>query len=150
MMIKVSFFILFTFLAGMAMAQQDKIGIFDKHQDIGNPENSGSASFDPTTQTYTLTGSGYNIWFERDEFHYLYNEIAGDFILTADFAFEGAGTDPHRKVGWMIRETADENAAHLSATLHGDGLTVLNGGNCVVPLCVIRKMRFFHPKIITP
>jgi TolB protein len=32
---------------------------------------------------------------------------------------------PHRKVGWMIRESLDEDASHISATLHGDGLTVL-------------------------
>lgn len=108
-----------------AAAGQNSIGIFSASSDVGNPKNKGAASYDAATQTYSVKGSGYNIWFERDEFHYLYNKLEGDFILTANFGFEGKGVDPHRKVGWMIRESLDDNAAHASATLHGDGLTVL-------------------------
>ena len=37
----------------------------------------------------------------------------------------GEGKDPHRKIGWMIRESDKEDAAHMTATVHGDGLTVL-------------------------
>ena len=72
-----------------------------------------------------LKGSGYNIWFERDEFHYLFNKIKGDFILTANFKFEGNGTEPHRKTGWMLRTSTEDNSPHISAVLHGDGLTVM-------------------------
>lgn len=118
-------FIFFFFLLNVAFAQEHKIGIFKNNKDIGNPKSAGSASFDEETQTYTLKGGGYNIWFERDEFHYLFNTLKGDFIVTANFEFVGEGTDPHRKVGWMVRESEDEKAAHVSATLHGDGLTVM-------------------------
>lgn len=111
---------------GLAMvhAQPTPVGQFQHQTDVGDPALQGSSSFDPATQTYTLKGSGYNIWFERDEFHYLYNRLEGDFILTANFAFEGEGVDLHRKVGWMVRSSTDEAAAHMSAVLHGDGLTV--------------------------
>ena len=44
--------------------------------------------------------------------------MEGDFILTANFAFVGEGTDPHRKVGWMVRASEEENAAQIAATLH--------------------------------
>ena len=107
------------------VGQQRMIGIFKNNKDIGNPINAGSASFDEATQTYTLKGAGYNIWFERDEFNYLYNKIGGDFVITANFGFIDKGTDPHRKIGLMIRESVDEKAASINATLHGDGLTVL-------------------------
>lgn len=118
-------FSIFCFLLSMVtFAQQNPVGIFQNNKDIGSPKLAGSAQYDASTQTYTLKGAGYNIWFERDEFNYLYNKISGDFILTANFAFVGAGTDPHRKVGWMIRESEDEKSAHLTATVHGDGLTV--------------------------
>jgi len=100
-------------------------GIFDENTDVGNPKLPGSTVYDLTTQTYTLKGAGYNIWFERDEFHYAYKKIKGDFILTANFAFVGKGVDPHRKMGWMVRESLDENASHYSAVVHGDGLTVM-------------------------
>lgn len=113
------------FLVSIAVAQDTSLGIFENNKDIGSPEKAGFAQYDTTTQMFTLNGGGYNIWFERDEFNYLFNKIEGDFIITANFEFVGEGKDPHRKVGLMIRESEDEDAAHVSATLHGDGLTVL-------------------------
>ncbi len=100
-------------------------GIFKTGTDIGNPSLKGSSVYNPADQSYTLRGSGYNIWFERDEFHFLYNEIKGDFIMTANFKFNGEGTEAHRKTGWMLRASADENSRHISAVLHGDGLTLM-------------------------
>lgn len=106
-------------------AQTAGIGVFDKAADIGKPKNAGSSVYDANTQTYTMRGSGSNIWFNRDEFQYLYKKMGGDFILTANFEFVGAGGNAHRKLGWMIRESADEAAASVNAVVHGDGLTVL-------------------------
>ena len=106
--------------------QQSAIGEFIAAKDIGNPKNAGSSQYDAGTQTYHINGSGYNVWFNRDEFQYLYKKISGDFLLTADFAFTSEkGGDPHRKFGWMIRESLDESAAQVSAVSHGDGLTVM-------------------------
>src|SRR5258705_10914814 len=48
-----------------------------------------------------------------------------DFILTANFAFLGEKGNGHRKMGWMIRESADEAGASYNAVTHGDGLAVL-------------------------
>ncbi|MDH5609766.1 MAG: hypothetical protein OEY56_09805 [Cyclobacteriaceae bacterium] len=123
---KNKYILLFAFWAlAYTLPAQLKTGIFENSYDIGNPKIKGQSSYDPQTQAYSLSGGGYNIWFERDEFQYLYNKIDGDFILTANFSFVGEGKDPHRKVGWMIRESTEANAAHVSATLHGDGLTLL-------------------------
>jgi len=106
-------------------AQNNQTGIFQFGSDIGGTSLKGSSSYDQTTQEYSLKGSGYNIWFEKDEFYFLYNKIKGDFIITANFEFIGEGKNKHRKTGIMIRESDGANAAHISATLHGDGLTVL-------------------------
>lgn len=108
-----------------SLGQKQSIGIFHHAVDVGTPTQHGSSNYDPVSQVYSVKGGGYNIWFERDEFHYLHNSITGDFILTANFEFVGKGVDPHRKFGWMIRESLDENASHVSAVAHGDGLTVL-------------------------
>ncbi len=105
--------------------QASPVGIFENHVDVGNPKKAGSTDFDPATQTYTLKGGGYNVWFGRDEFQYAYKKIKGDFIVTANFELVGAGNEAHRKIGWMIRASLDDNAVHSSAVLHGDGLTVL-------------------------
>lgn len=104
---------------------QAQLGIFESHVDVGNPKLSGSTSYSESDQSYFIKGAGYNIWFERDEFQYAYNKIKGDFILTANFEFIDVGTDPHRKIGWMVRESLDKSAAHVSAVAHGDGLTVM-------------------------
>ena len=110
-------------LVGFAPAK--RIGLFKSSQDIGHPKLAGSAQYNKQTKAYTLTGAGYNIWFKRDEFQFLSKKMAGDFTVTADFEFVGTGTDPHRKVGWMVRESTDEDAAHMCAAVHGDGLTAL-------------------------
>lgn len=122
---KASFILLCTIVTFHLSAQNINIGVFQTNADIGNPKKAGSAIYNKTDQSYTLKGAGYNIWFARDEFHFVYNKIKGDFMMTANFEFIGKGTDLHRKTGWMIRESKAENAPHISATLHGDGLTVL-------------------------
>lgn len=104
---------------------QNAIGVFSNAEDIGNPKIKGNTTYNATDQSYTVKGAGYNIWFARDEFHYAYRKISGDFILTADFQLIGKGTDPHRKTGWMIRPSTDESDMHITGTLHGDGLTVM-------------------------
>jgi TolB protein len=124
-MMKFTLFVLMTLWSHAALAQADSLGLFDHHQDIGHPKISGSSKYDPVTHTYTLTGSGYNIWFNRDEFQYLFKKIKGDFIATANFEFVGDKGNNHRKIGWMIRESTDESSIHVSAVEHGDGLTVL-------------------------
>jgi len=110
---------------GILVPPPAPVGAFANHGDVGVPKNTGSASYDSVSKTYTLRGSGYNIWFERDEFHFLYNHLKGDFKLTANCDFVGTGTDPHRKVGWMVRDSLGGGDVHISAVSHGDGLTVL-------------------------
>ena len=105
-------------------AQSSMIGVFDTAVDVGKPKLAGSSTYDPIKQEYTLKGAGYNIWYNRDEFHYLTKKIKGDFIVTANFEFPKVGVYPHRKLGWMVRETLQDDAAHFTATWHGDGLTV--------------------------
>ncbi len=105
---------------------QNPIGIFEKSKDLGNPKIKGSSSYDPASQTYTLKGGGYNVWFNHDECHFLYKPLKGDFVLTANFELvgneEGNG---HRKTGWMIRADTASDAVSINSCLHGDGLAVL-------------------------
>jgi TolB protein len=113
-------------IIGMPSISQEKIGIFDGHADIGASVKPGSATFIPQTQQYVITGAGDNVWFDRDEFHYVYKKMKGDFILYTKAEFVGwNGVDPHRKVGWMVRTSLDSNSAHVNAVEHGDGLTSL-------------------------
>ncbi|MRI00492.1 biopolymer transporter TolR [Kriegella sp. EG-1] len=117
------FFYLLMFSA--TVFAQNKIGQFDRNTDIGNCKNPGKVIYSEVDQTYTISGSGTNMWFGSDEFHYLWTTIQGDFILRAEVEFVGDGVDPHRKVGWIIKNSLDANSKHVNATVHGDGLTTL-------------------------
>jgi TolB protein len=122
---KILYIILLIGICNSASAQNDTIGMFSNHGDIGHPKNAGSAQYDKVTHTYWLKGSGYNIWFNRDEFQYVYKKMKGDFTATANFEFIGAKGNDHRKIGWMIRESTDDKSIELNTVEHGDGLTVM-------------------------
>src|SRR4030095_12231806 len=104
---------------------QEPVGIFSNHIDIGKPKLAGNTVYNSGDQSYSLKGAGYNIWFGRDEFHYAFNKIKGDFILTGNFKMLGNGGDPHRKIGWMVRAGDGDDAPHMTATVHGDGMIAL-------------------------
>jgi TolB protein len=103
-----------------------QIGAFEQAVDVGEPKMKGSSIYDETSQTYTLKGGGSNIWFNHDEFHFLFKKIKGDFIATANFKLVGnEDGNNHRKTGWMIRENTEHDAKGVNACLHGDGLVVM-------------------------
>jgi hypothetical protein len=65
------------------------------------------------------------MWAGRDEFHFVWRRLTGNFILTTHAAFVGKGVEPHRKMGWMVRASLDADSPHAVAVVHGDGLTSL-------------------------
>ncbi len=100
------------------------VGDFEAHTDIGQPAIAGHATYNAASQVYTLSAGGTNIWAKRDEFHFAYRRIKGDFIVQALVEFAGTGADPHRKTGIMARASiADFDSAYVDGTVHGDGLT---------------------------
>ena len=99
------------------------IGYFEATADIGSPAIKGSTSYDEAAQTYTLSAGGVNMWNQRDEFQFAYRKISGDFLIRAHVAFVGAGTDPHRKIGVIIRKGLEADSPYVDAVRHGDGLT---------------------------
>ena len=115
---------LFLALVGVALANlqaQSPVGVFENHADVGPVLHQGTATYDKGT--YALSGAGANIWFKKDELHFAWKKIKGDFIITTQPSLEGQGVDPHRKSGWMARTSLDTSAAMVSLTVHGDGLT---------------------------
>lgn len=108
-----------------AVSQNKPVGIFEGYGDVGAVRKPGSTSYNAKTRQYELSGAGYNVWFDHDEFHYAWKRMKGDFIVYTRAQFVGKGVDPHRKVGWMVRSSLDSNSAHINAVVHGDGLTSL-------------------------
>ncbi len=106
-------------------AAAEPVGQFEHHTDIGPVKHAGGLEYAPDSQHYVISGSGANMWSDQDELHYAWNQMAGDFIVRAQVAFIGEGVDPHRKVGWHVREGLEPDSANVHATVHGDGLTSL-------------------------
>jgi len=71
-------------VSGPMRSQQYSGNIFDASGDIGNCGIKGASDFLTESQEYTLTGSGNNIWFGSDQFHFAWKKMKGDFILNAD------------------------------------------------------------------
>jgi regulation of enolase protein 1 (concanavalin A-like superfamily) len=101
------------------------LGEFAGHGDVGAPRIAGSAAYNPLSQEYALAAAGANMWGPRDEFHFVWTRISGDFILQARVELLGNGVDPHRKAGLMVRATAEADAPYVDGVVHGDGLTSL-------------------------
>jgi TolB protein len=99
------------------------LGLFEDETDVGDISRPGSVIFDGST--YTVEGSGHNMWGASDSFHFVWTKVEGDFALSADVEFVGEGIESHRKACVVIRESLDADAAYADIALHGDGLTSL-------------------------
>lgn len=116
-------------LACAGAASQDppsSLGIFESQSEVGNVLHPGSAEYDAATKTYTISGSGDNMWVAADEFHFVWKKMsAEDLTLTADISALGATGNAHRKGILMIRQSLDGDSAYVDAARHGEGLTSL-------------------------
>ncbi len=117
--------LLWLLLCASTVRAETPVGEFTDHGDIGAPKKAGSARYDAKSGAYTLTGAGLNMWAERDEFHFAWKKLTGDFLLQARVRFPAAGVEPHRKLGLLVRASLDADAPYADAALHGDGLTSL-------------------------
>ncbi len=98
------------------------LGIFQGHGDIGAVRHKGSVEYDPKLKTYLVTGSGENMWFNKDELHYVWKKVSGDISIAADIELLGAGGNAHKKACLIIRQDLDTDGAYADAVVHGDGL----------------------------
>lgn len=102
------------------------IGIFQGQSDVGGALAPGSASYDAATQQYTIISAGYNIWYTRDEFRFLWKKMSGDFSLAGDASFPIAQTPPHdRKVVLIVRQDLDDDSREIMTGEHGTGMVHL-------------------------
>ena len=103
----------------------EPVGIFEHHQDVGDPKLKGSVVYDKENQTYTISGAGKNMWAREDQFHFLWKKIKGDFIIRASIKFIGKGAAEHRKIGIIARDKLTTDSRYADACVHGDVLTSL-------------------------
>jgi uncharacterized GH25 family protein len=116
----------FTTLTAEAKPARPQIGKMVGSQDIGEVRHAGTLIFDASNDRYTISGSGENMWFNKDAFHFAWRAVPFDsFELSSDIVFVASGGNPHRKACLMIRQTLDADSAYVDVALHGDGLVSL-------------------------
>ena len=101
------------------------IGIFDGQSDVGSALVPGSASYDAATGQYTIHSAGYNVWYTRDEFRFLWKKMSGDVSLAADINFPDPNGYGDRKVVLMIRQSLDDDSKAAMVAEHGAGMVHL-------------------------
>ena len=98
------------------------IGIFAGQSDIGSALVPGSASYDASTKQYTIHSAGYNVWYTRDEFRYLWKKMSGDISLAADINFPDPNGYGDRKAFLIIRQNLEDDSKEAIVALHGAGM----------------------------
>lgn len=101
------------------------IGIFDGQSDIGSAVIAGSASFDAGTKQYTINSAGYNVWYQRDEFRFLWKKMSGNVSVAANITFPDPNGYGDRKAVIMIRQDLDDDSKEAFVALHGAGMIQL-------------------------
>jgi hypothetical protein len=101
------------------------IGIFDGQSDIGSALIPGSADYDAGTKHYTINSAGYNVWYQRDEFRFLWKKMSGDVSVAANITFPDASGYGDRKAVIMIRQDLDDDSREAFVALHGAGMIQL-------------------------
>jgi len=98
------------------------IGIFQGQSDIGSAVVPGSASYNAKTNQYTVTSAGYNIWYSRDEFRYLWKKMSGDVSLASDVTFPDPKGYSDRKAVLVIRQNLSDDSQEAMTGEHGTGM----------------------------
>jgi hypothetical protein len=101
------------------------LGGFEGQSDIGSALLPGSASYDASTKRYTIVSAGYNVWYMRDEFRYLWKKMSGDVSLAANITFPDTNGYGDRKAVLIIRQDLDDDSKEVLAALHGAGMIQL-------------------------
>lgn len=101
------------------------IGVFQGQSDVGGALVPGSANYDASTKQYTINSAGYNIWYTRDEFRYLWRKMSGDVSLAANASFPIPAPPHDRKVVLILRQDLDDDSKEVMVAEHGTGMVHL-------------------------
>jgi TolB protein len=108
-----------------AWTQSAPVGIFEGHIDVGSVLHAGSVDYDASKSTYTISGSGNNMWSTEDDFQFVWKKISGDVTLTADISFLTKTGNEHKKAALILRQNLDADSVYADVALHASGLTSL-------------------------
>ena len=104
---------------------QPNLGVFTDTADVGSVEHAGAAKYDAPSGTYTLTGSGVNMWGTADAFRFLWRKLDGDVSIAADVEWANRSGEPHKKAGVILRAGAEPDDPYVDVMSHNEGLIAM-------------------------
>ena len=113
-----------------------------QNQDIGAVLAAGSTV--EQNGTFTINGSGDNIWNDDDAFQYAYQPVSGDGTIIARVVSQ-EDTGDYAKAGIMFRESLDSDSYHAMTSVtpsegtrlqyrDGDGSSLINNPGYAAPI----------------
>jgi Tol biopolymer transport system component len=121
------------------------LGVFSHHQDIGACKQPGSAVYDPTSQSYTLSSAGTNGRNALEQLHFVGKKLRGDFIVQATVRFLDSGKSPLRKLGIVARDSLAPGSRYAAACVHGAPFTCLLHRPSAGAAAAEVEISSFHP-----
>ena len=101
------------------------LGVFDGQSDVGSAVVPGASSYDASTHQYTIRSAGYNIWYSRDEFRYVWKKMSGDVSVAGAAIFPDPQGYDDRKAVLVIRQSLDDDSSEAVVGEHGTGMVHL-------------------------
>lgn len=98
------------------------MGLFDGQSDVGGAVVPGSSTYNAATKQYTISSAGYNIWYSRDEFRFVWKKMSGDVSLAADVTFPDPKGYNDRKAVLVVRQSLDDDSKEAMIGEHGTGM----------------------------
>src|SRR3984957_6310156 len=93
------------------------LGLFQGQSDVGAALVPGSSTYNLSTGQYTIVSAGYNIWYNRDEFRYVWKKMSGDVSLAIDPSFPDTAGYNDRKAVLVIRQSLDDDSKEAVVAL---------------------------------
>ena len=120
-------------LAAPCQSTLGSLGAFEDHADIGVTPHPGSASYDQSSATYTISASGDKIGDSSDTFHFLWKKSSANISLTASVMFPINTGNSDKEATLMIRQSLAPDSPYMAAIWGVSGLKSLqwrqkNGG----------------------
>lgn len=81
---------------------------------IGPTYLQGRASYDDETGTFSVLGQGSNLFNDADDFHFIYKDVVGDFIIEARMNWKAGSFVSFSKAGTHFRVDTTYNSAMVN------------------------------------
>ena len=115
--------------------------------DVGGVDLSGSAAY--TNGSYTIKGSGVDIWSSQDSFQFVYQPWSGDGQIVARVTGI-QNTSPWAKAALMFRETLDDDSPNeLICLTPSSGVSMQSRTNTTGPTATVNTVPGTSPKWIS-